>query len=65
MSTSPLSGVLSPAQIAIIQQARARIVQPQATATAEAAKPPATGPAQPAARPAPPRGRGQIINIVV
>jgi hypothetical protein len=61
MASSPLSGVLSPAQIAIVQQARQALrPQPQAQ-PAENAQPPVRN----AARPTPARGRGQIIDISV
>jgi len=65
MATSPLSGVLSPAQIAVLQQARAALARSVASqgapggTTASAAK--AADPPSSAA----PRGRGQIVNIVV
>lgn len=66
MATSPLSGVLSPAQIAILQQARAALNRPSASPDAQ----PRANEASPAkaadsaARLAS-RGRGQIINITV
>jgi len=61
MASSPLSGILSAAQIAAIQQARATIqgrTPPQTNDLAQT---------QPDKRiPAPPaRGRGQIIDITV
>jgi hypothetical protein len=66
MAISSLSGVLSPAQIAIVQQARALVARPQVPQAA-AAPPQERGPerAPRAAQPAPPRGRGSIINITV
>jgi hypothetical protein len=67
MAISSLSGVLSPAQIAIVQQARALVARPavpQATASLPQEQAPERG--QRAAQPTPPRGRrGSIINITV
>jgi len=64
MALSPLSGVLSPAQIAVIQQARALVARPQAQqgASTQTDQP---APTQPPATPGPVRGRGAIINITV
>lgn len=62
MASSPLSGVLSPAQIAVVQQARALIARPTPPAAAQKTEP------IEAQRPASPslvRGRGAIINITV
>jgi len=61
MAVSPLSTVLSPAQIAVVQQARALVARPQPQQPAQAQEP------TPAQRPvsSPPRGRGAIINITV
>jgi hypothetical protein len=66
MAISSLSGVLSPAQIAIVQQARALVARPQMPQAA-ASLPQEAGPerGQRAAQPTPPRGRGSIINITV
>jgi hypothetical protein len=61
MATSPLSSVLSPAQIAIVQQARALVARPNVQQAAQVKEP---APAQRAASPTP-RGRGAIINITV
>jgi len=69
MSSSPLSSVLSPAQVAIVQQARALVAKPQAAAFAEVlngTQGPAPAKTQAAATGQPvPRGRGQIVNITV
>jgi len=65
MSSSPLSGVLSPAQIAIIQQARALVARPQTQAAQPARSEPSASPAQPSQAASPVRGRGQIVNITV
>jgi hypothetical protein len=62
MATTPLSGVLSPTQIAVLQQARAalaRSIAPEQAGTPSRGRA-ADSPAAPA-----PRGRGQIVNIVV
>ncbi len=66
MASSPLSGVLSPAQLAVVQQARAALLRPPVRPAVQA-QPAESIQAQPsnAARPVPPRGRGQIVNIVV
>lgn len=64
MAISSLSGVLSPSQIAIVQQARALVARPQGPEVAaelSQARPPAPRVAQYAAPP----GRGSIIDIVV
>jgi hypothetical protein len=64
MATTPLSGVLSPAQIAVLQQARAALARSIAVpAQPEAA--PSSGKAAESLAPPTPRGRGQIVNIVV
>ena len=63
MATTPLSGVLSPAQIAVLQQARAALARSIAP-TAQAAAP-SSGKAADSPVPPAPRGRGQIVNIVV
>jgi hypothetical protein len=65
MAVSPLSSVLSPAQIAILQQARAALARPSVPSPAQP-----QGNAAPAGVPEPAaplalRGRGQIINITV
>lgn len=65
MATSSLSGVLSPAQIAIVQQARALVARPQVSEAAPAANERAPEQAQRATQPMAPRGRGSIINITV
>ncbi len=66
MAISSLSGVLSPAQIAIVQQARALVARPQVPqAAAEPPRGRGPEPAQRTAQPSPPRGRGSIINITV
>jgi hypothetical protein len=62
MAISPLSSVLSPAQIAIVQQARALVAQPR-TPPPTAASEPASPRSQTSAQPV--RGRGAIINITV
>jgi len=62
MATSPLSSVLSPAQIAIVQQARALVAQPRTQSPAPASEP---APPQSQTSPQPVRGRGAIINITV
>jgi hypothetical protein len=68
MALSPISGGLSPAQIAAIQALRAQtaVAKPAPAAVAPAVAP-AAAPAQaPAEIPLNPRGgRGQIINITV
>jgi hypothetical protein len=63
MASSPLSGVLSPAQIAVVQQARTLVARPQVQGAPTQADQPA--PTQPPAAPGPVRGRGAIINITV
>lgn len=63
MATTPLSGVLSPAQIAVLQQARAALARSIAV-PAQTGATPSSGKAADSPLPAP-RGRGQIVNIVV
>jgi len=64
MVTTPISSVLSPAQIAILQQARVLVARPQAAAPAPNAAQPPTQSSNTGAPP-PARGRGQIVNITV
>jgi hypothetical protein len=64
MALSPLSGVLTPAQIAVVQQARALVARPQAQQGAPTQSDQAA-PTQPRVGPGPVRGRGAIINITV
>jgi hypothetical protein len=61
MATSPLSSVLSPAQIAVVQQARALVAQPRPPQAVQATE---TAPPQRAVPPTA-QGRGRIINITV
>jgi len=65
MALSPLSGVLSPAQIAVVQQARALVARPQAQQGASTQSDQAAPPTQPPVTHGPVRGRGAIINITV
>jgi len=64
MALSPLSGVLSPAQIAVVQQARALVARPQ-TPQGGPTQSDQSAPTQPPVTPGPVRGRGAIINITV
>jgi hypothetical protein len=69
MSSSPLSSVLSPAQIAIVQQARAMVAKPRVEPAAQSpmslqAASPSKAQTSSSVQPMP-RGRGQIINITV
>jgi hypothetical protein len=61
MATSPLSSVLSPAQIAVVQQARALVARPKVQQAVQANEP---APTQRTTSPTQ-RGRGSIINITV
>jgi hypothetical protein len=63
MSTPPLSSILSPQQLAIVQQARATLTRPAASAAPPraAAVVPAQTQAAPPSRPT--GGRGQIIDV--
>jgi hypothetical protein len=64
MATTPLSGVLSPAQIAVLQQARAALARSIAM-PGQPAMAPSSGKATDSPVPPTARGRGQIVNIVV
>jgi hypothetical protein len=61
MASSPVSGALSAAQIAAIQEARSIIRAQTAAQKNDLAQAPAQNPA----RPNPARGRGSIIDITV
>ncbi len=67
MATSPLSSTLSPAQIAIVQQARAHIqaARPKPAGAVSRPAPGQQASAASAAPTAPVQGRGRIVNIVV
>ena len=64
MATSPLSGVLSPQQIAVLQQARAALARSVSVPGAPSGTSPSAAKSDPPPTVAP-RGRGQIVNIIV
>ncbi|HKT17567.1 MAG TPA: hypothetical protein VJR47_05965 [Stellaceae bacterium] len=64
MATSALSGVLSPQQIAVLQQARAALARSVSVPGAPAGTAPSAAKSDPPLSVAP-RSRGQIVNIVV
>jgi hypothetical protein len=63
MSTPPLSSILSPQQLAILQQARATLTRQTAGTAPPRAAAVAPAQAQAAPRPRPTGGRGQIIDV--
>jgi hypothetical protein len=66
MAVSPLANVLSPAQIAVLQQARAALARPPAPSPNQPPRNmPVSAKAPDAASPLATRGRGQIVNITV
>lgn len=66
MAASPLSSILSPAQLAIVQQARAALTRPAPPAASQAGNSAAVQTQAPTSQqPVARAGRGQIVNIVV